>query len=126
MKEKRDGKLTVHVARAIPKTLHSRDSADRLVGAVVSFWRARPDRHKNDLTTLVLDFEGISQLSESAASALAEFRLEFSEDKDPTIEFSNMSVSVKKTFAAVEKSVRGIRKRINARNKKKNSFMIEI
>ncbi len=126
MKEKRDGKLTVHVARTIPKTLHSRDSADRLVGTVVSLWRARPDTHRNTLTRLVLDFDGISQMSESAASALAEFRLEFSEDKDPTIEFSNMSVSVKKTFAAAEKSLRGIHKRINARNKKKNNFLIEI
>ncbi|HUI30599.1 MAG TPA: hypothetical protein VLX91_10310 [Candidatus Acidoferrales bacterium] len=126
MKEKSDGKLTIQVATAIPKTLHSRDSADRLVRTAVSFWRARPDRSKKDLTALVLDFNGIAQLSESAASALVEFRLEFSGDNDPAIEFSNMTNSVKKTFAGAEKSLRRFQKRINGRGKKKSSFIIEV
>ncbi len=126
MKEKSDGKLTVQVVSAIPKTLNSRDSAERLVRTAVGLWRARSDGHNKNTTTLVLDFEGITQMSESAASALVEFRLDFSEDKYPAMEFSNMSDSVKKTFAAVEKPVQRIHKRISAQAKKKNSFMIEI
>lgn len=126
MKAKIDGKLTVQVATVIPKTLHSRDSAERLVRTVVSMWRARSDNGDKNPAKLVLDFDGITQLSESAASAIVEFRLEFSEDKYPAIEFSNMTASVRKTFTAVEESLRQIHKRIAARTKKKSSFMIEI
>ena len=126
MKENMDDKLTVRVAATIPKTLHSRDSADRLVRAVVSLWRTRSNGNDKNPNKLILDFEGISQMSESAASALIEFQLEFSEDKNPEVEFSNMSVPIEKTFAAVEKSLRRMHKGINARNKKKSSFMIEI
>jgi len=126
MKEKADVKLTVRVAETIAKTLHSKDSADRLVGAVVSLWRRRSDGSSRNTKTLILDFDGVPRLSESAASVLVEFRLEFSEDRKPEIKFSNMSDSVKKTFAAVEKSTQRIHKRINASSKKKTSFMIEI
>jgi anti-anti-sigma regulatory factor len=126
MKEKTDDKLTVRIASSIPKTLHSRDSAERLVRTVVSLWRARSDGREKNLNTLVLDFEGISQLSDSAAGALIEFRLEFSEDRNPAVEFSNMSDPVKKTFAALEKSFGQIHRRVNLQKKKKRSFLIEI
>ena len=126
MKDKTDSKLTVRIASSIPKTLQSRDSADRLIGTVISLWRARPDEYRKNPTTLILDFEGIEQLSESAAGTLIEFRRESSEDKNPVIEFSNMSVSVNETFAAVEKPLRRFHKRIKTRGKKKNSFVIEI
>jgi len=125
MKEKISDKLTIRIASLIHKTLHSRDSADRLVGTILSTWRARSDWHRKNLTTLVLDFESIAELSESAASALAEFHLEFLQDKNLAIEFSNMSDPVRKIFAAAEKSLRRFRKGINA-GKKKSGFMIEI
>ncbi|MFZ1081975.1 MAG: STAS domain-containing protein [Candidatus Kryptoniota bacterium] len=126
MKEKTDSKLTVRIAASIPKALHSRDSADRLVRTVVSLWRARPDVRKKTPTTLILDFQGVEQLSESAAGTLLEFRREFSEDKNPAIEFSNMSVSVNETFAAVEKPVGRFSRRVKTQKKKKNIFAIEI
>jgi hypothetical protein len=125
MKDKTDGKLTVRIASSIPKTLHSRDSAERLVRTVVSLWRASSEGQDNYPATLVLDFDGIPQLSESAASAIVEFRLEFSGGKYPAIEFANTSVPVRKTLAAVEKSLWRVRRRVNAR-KKKTSYMIEI
>ncbi len=126
MKEKMVDKLMVCVATLIPKTLHSRDSADRLVRSVISLWRARSDFRKRNLTTLVLDFDGIAELSESAAGALAEFYMEFAEEKNSAIEFLNMSDSIRKPFAAAEKSLRRLRKGINSRAKSKSGFVIEI
>ncbi len=126
MKEKMDGTLTVRVATTIPKTLHSRDSADRLVRSVISLWRERSDELRKGAVTLILDFEGIEYLSESAASALIEFRQEFSEDKDPKIRFSNLSISAGKVFAAAEKQFRLASKRIKNQKKKQSSFLIEV
>jgi len=125
MSDKTDGKFTVRIAESIPKTLHSRDSADRLVRTVISLWRSRPDAGKKNLTTLVLDFDGVEQVSESAAGAIIEFQREFSEDKNPEIEFSNMSATVSKIFAAAEKPLRRSSKGMKSQ-KKKNSFTIEI
>jgi hypothetical protein len=125
MKEKMDGKLTVRVTTVIPKTLHSRDSADRLVRTVVGLWRERPDELRRNAATLILDFEGIEYLSESAAGALIEFRQEFSEAKDPEIKFSNLSASVSKTLVIAEKNLRHLRG-IKARKRKQNGFSIEV
>lgn len=126
MKEKTEGKFTVRVVESLPKTLQSRDSADRLVRAVITLWRSRPITGGRDATTLVLDFDGVHQVSESAAGAIIEFREEFSEDKDPKIEFSNMSPSVDETFAAVEKSLRAVSGRIKTRKRKHSGFSIKL
>jgi anti-anti-sigma regulatory factor len=126
MKEKMDETLTVRVAATIPKTLHSRDSADRLVRSVISLWRERSDGLRKGAATLILDFEGIEFLSESAAGALVEFRQEFSEEKDPKIEFSNLSASAGKAFAAAEKRIRIASKRTKTQKKKQSSFLIEV
>lgn len=126
MKEKLDGTLRVRVATTIPKTLHSRDSADRLVRSVISLWRERSDELRKNAVTLILDFEGIEYLSESAAAALIEFRQEFSEDKDPEIRFSNLSASAVKAFTAAEKHLRLASKRIKNQKKKQSSFLIEV
>jgi hypothetical protein len=126
MKEKKDGKLTVRVAASVPKTLHSRDSADRLVRTVVSLWRERSDELRKSAATLILDFEGIEYLSESAAGALIEFRQEFSEDKDPEIKFSNMSASVDKTFMTAERHMRHDSKGTKTQKRKPNSFLMEV
>lgn len=126
MSEKMGSKFTVRIEESIPKTLHSRDSAERLVRTVVSMWRARPGAGGRNVVTLVLDFEGIREISESAAGALIGFREQFSEDKDPEIEFSNMSASVDKTFAAVGKSLRNSSARGKGRKRKPNGFSIEL
>ncbi len=126
MSVKTDDKFIIQVAASIAKTLHSRDSAERLVRTVISMWRARPDAGRKNSATLILDFEGIEQLSESAAGALIEFRREFSEDKNPSIEFSNLSPSVSKTLAAVEKPVRRVSGKVKTAKKKQSSFTIEI
>ena len=123
---KSDGKFIIEVATSVAKTLHSRDSAERLVRTVISMWRERPDAGKKNSATLILDFAGIEQLSESAAGALIEFRREFSEDKNPSIEFSNLSPSVSKTLAAVEKPLRRVSTKAKTAKKKQNSFTIEI
>jgi len=126
MKEKNDGKLTVQVAATIPKTLHSRDSADRLVRAVVNIWRERPRTLRKSTRILELDFKGIEYIANSAASALIEFRNEFSEDKRPAVEFSNLSNSMSKIFEAEEKRLRLVSKGTNAQKKKPNGFLIEV
>lgn len=86
----------------------------------------RSDELRKGAVTLILDFEGIEYLSESAASALIEFRQEFSEDKDPKIRFSNLSISAGKVFAAAEKQFRLASKRIKNQKKKQSSFLIEV
>lgn len=126
MKVKTGGKLTVRIASSIPKTLQSRDSADRLIRTAIGVWRARPEASRRKPTTLILDFDGIEELSESAAAILTDFRRESAEDKNPAIEFSNMSVSVNKTFETVGKPFRRFQKRVKTEGKKKNSFVIEI
>jgi len=126
MKEKIDGKLTVQVVEVIPKMLHSRDSADRLVRAVINIWRERPRELRKNTGTLVLDFQSIEYVSDSAASALIEFRREFSEDKKPAVEFSNLSDSVSKIFETEEKHLRRASRGIKAQKKKSNSFLIEV
>ncbi len=126
MKEKKDGKLTIRVVTTISKTLQSRDSADRLVRAVISLWRGRSDELRRCADTLLLDFKGVECLSESAAAVLIDFRQEFSEDKDPEIEFSNLSASVGKTFAVAEKHIRLACKGIRTRKRKPTSFLIEV
>lgn len=126
MKEKMDGKFTVRVATAIPKTLHSRDSAERLVRAVVSLWRKRPRELKRDGATLILDFNEIEHLSESAADVLIEFREEFSEAKDPEIQFSNLSDSVDKALVAAEKNLRRLSRGSKTRKRNQNNYSIEV
>lgn len=126
MKEKKDGKLTIRVVTTISKTLQSRDSADRLVRTVISLWRERSDELRRSADTLLLDFKGIEYLSESAAAVLIDFRQEFSEDKDPEIEFSNLSASVGKTFVAAQKNLRLACKDIKTHKRKPNSFLIEV
>ena len=125
MKEKMGDELTVLIASSIPKTLHSRDSAERLVRIVVGLWRGKAGGY-NTPAVLILDFSGISQLSESAADVLVEFRSEFSGGRCPLIEFSNTSAPVRKALTVAEKSLERLHKRINAHRKKKSGFMIEI
>ena len=125
MKEKMGDELTVPVASSIPKTLHSRDSAERLVRMVVGLWRGRAGGH-NSPAALILDFSGISQLSESAAGVLVEFRFEFSGGGCPQVEFSNTAAPVRKALTTAEKSLERLHKRIDAHRKKKSGFMIEI
>ncbi len=126
MREKCDARFTVRVAATIPKALHSRDSADRLVRVAVSLWRENLDDMRQRAATLVLDFEGIGQLSESAADSLIEFRREFSEDNNPRIVFSNMSVSVSKTLEEVERPQRQTSGKIKKQKGKHNGFLIKI
>ncbi|HEY9165232.1 MAG TPA: hypothetical protein VIS48_03625 [Candidatus Kryptonia bacterium] len=125
MREKKNLEFTVRVAGSIPKKLNSRDSAERLVRNVISMWRERSDEYMKNSTTLNLDFNGIESVSESAVAALVEFRLEFAEDKNPEIEFSNLPISVSKTIASVERSIRHSSGRIASRKKKKG-YLIEI
>lgn len=127
MSKNTDGKFTVQIANTIPKMLHSRDSAERLVRTVIGLWRVRSEEFRKNPATLILDFNGIGLVSESAACALIEFQREFSEDKNLTIEFSNLSTSVSETFAIAEKSLRRVSKRIKThKTKGQNSFVIEV
>ena len=126
MKDKRDGKFTVQVAATIYKRLHSRDSAERLARTVISLWRDSFDHLRDRAHTLVLDFEGIEQLSKSAAEVLIQLRGEFSEDKDLEIVFSNLSVSVNKTLAAVERPHQQSPGGLEKRKRKQNGFSIKV
>ncbi len=126
MKKKRDDEFVVRVAATIHKRLHSRDSADRLVRNAIGLWRECSDDHGKRPSTLILDFNGIEQLSESAAAPLADFRREFSEDKDPEIMFCNLSESVSETLASVEKPLRHSSRKIKTSRKSQNNFLIKI
>jgi len=126
-KMKTGNRLTVKVAKAIQKTLHSRDSAERLERTAVNLWRARSDELRKTPSTLVLDFMDVELVSQPAADALLKFRREFSEDKNLTIEFSNLSTSVSKTFAIVERRLQEIAKRTKTRKIRGQSvFSIEV
>ena len=108
MIKKTDERYTVQVAEIISKTLHSRDAAERLERVAVSMWRSRPEARKNmenhrldpkkTASKLVLDFAKIEIVSQSAAESLLKFQMDFSEDKNLTIEFSNLSPSVSQGF----------------------------
>jgi len=125
MKDNGDGSFTVHVVSVIPKTLRSRDSAERLVRSAVTLWRKRSDKLRRTAKALILDFKDVDQLTESAAEALIEFREEFSEASDPEIRFSNLSASVGKALVTAEKNLRHLRG-IKARKRKQNGFSIEV
>ncbi len=126
MREKTDDKFTVRVADTLQKTLHSRDSAERLVRAVISLWRDSTDGPRKSAGILVLDFQGIEQISESAAGVIAEFRDKFSEDKDPEIIFSNMSSSIREIIEAAERSVLQSARKLRSSKKKRGRFTIKI
>jgi STAS domain len=126
MREKRDGKFTVQVGATIQKTLHSRDSADRLVRAVISLWRNSNGTPGKPPTTLILDFRGVQQLSESAAGVLIEFRREFSEDKNPEIVFSNMSSQINAILEAAARPSRLPAGKYKKPKKKGTRFTIKI
>ncbi len=126
MKEKAENKFTVRVVESLPKTLQSRDSADRLVRAVIAQWRTRPANAGKYTTTLVLDFDGVHQVSESAAGVIIEFREQFSEDEDPKIEFSNMCSFVHETFISAEKSLRADSRRLKNQKRKQGGFLIKL
>ena len=117
---KTGNRLTLEVAKAIQKTLHSRDSAERLERTAVNLWRARSDELRKTPSTLVLNFMDVELVSQPAADALLKFRREFSEDK-------NLSTSVSKTFAIVERQLQQIAKRTKTRKIKGQSvFSIEV
>lgn len=123
MKDNGDGSFTVHVVSVIPKTLRSRDSAERLVRSAVTLWRKRSDKLRKTAEALNLDFKDIDKLTESAAEALIEFRDEFAEDKHPEIKFFNLSPSAAKTIAATE---RHLHRAFKVRKRKPHNFVIEV
>lgn len=126
MREKTDNTFTVLVADTLQKTLHSRDSAERLVRGVIGLWRNSTNGPGKSAATLVLDFQGIQRLSESAAGVIVEFRREFSEDKNPEIIFSNLMGSVRGTLEAAERSLRQSDNKIRNPKKKRNRFTIKV
>jgi hypothetical protein len=125
MRERTDDESTAPIVSSIPKTLHSRESAERLVRAVVGLWREKSDTHNNP-SSLILDFDGIFLLSESVANVLVQFRYEFPGGKCPPVKFMNVSAPVGKTLAAAEKSLAQLHKRLNDNRRKKNGFSIKI
>ena len=125
MRERTDDESTAPIVSSIPKTLHSRESAERLVRAVVGLWREKSDTHNNP-SSLILDFDGIFRLSESVAEVLVQFRYEFPGGKCPPVKFLNVSATVRKTLTSAEKSLAQIHKRLNANRKKKSGFSIKI
>ena len=123
MKDAGDNSLTIRVGEVIPKSLHSRDSAERLARCAMTLWRERPDKLRKTAKDLILDFAEVEHISESAAEALIEFRHEFAEDKHPEIKFSNLSASAAKTIAVAE---RHLRQALKARKGRAHNFVIKV
>ena len=125
MRGKMDDGVTVSIASTIQKTLRSRDSAERMVRAIVDLWRKRAGEHDKP-AALILDFNEISLLSESVADVLVQFRFDFPGGKCPRVEFLNVSAPVRKVLIAAEQSREQLRKKASANRKKKSGFTIEI
>ena len=123
MKDNGDGSFTIQVGTLIPKTLHSRDSAERLARSAITLWRERSAKSRKTAKVLILDFAEIESIAESAAEALVEFQHEFSEDKHPEIKFFNLSPSSARTISAAE---RHLRHSFKARKRKPLNFVIEV
>ncbi len=125
MKEKMEDGLTVSIVSTVQKTLRSRDSAERLVRAIVDLWRERAGGHKKP-AVLILDFNGISLLSESVADVLVQLRFDFPSSKCSRVEFRNVSAPVRKALVSAGQSREQLRKKVNANRKKESGFTIKI
>jgi len=123
MKDNGDGKFIVQVVSIIPKTLHSPDSAERLVRTAGTLWRKRSNKLKRTATALTLDFTDIENRTESPAEALIECHHEIAEDKHPKIKFSSLSASAIKTLDAAKRHLRPAPK---LRKRNPHNFVIEV
>ena len=125
MREKTDDESTAPIVSSIPRTLHSRESATRLVKSIVGLWREKSGGDSMP-SSLILDFKGIFRLPESVADVLVQFRYEFPGGKCPPVKFMNVSPHVRKALASAEKSLEQLHKRLNTDRKKKSGFRIKI
>ncbi len=125
MREKTNDGSTAPIVSSIPKTLHSRESAERLVRVIVGLWREKSGKYGKP-SSIILDFDGIFRLSESVADVLVQFRYEFPGGQCPPVAFMNVSPPVRKTLTSAEKSLEKLHRRVNAKKKKRSGFRIEI